>query len=196
MYFLKKALIPWVYTLSMTLISYGLTALNDSLFWLAVVLSVVNIVMYAVVVVVVSVKDGETAMKTLHENDLARQRIIETGDDIKINKTVEYKAYKGFLVGLVVVSPMLLLLLIHAIVYFTTGTTVFGGIAAILFRGYSSFFTMFGMTLVGANCFYVLVFVPLIMSINGVPYIIGAKRQRALYKMLHIKHAELHGEEN
>ena len=196
LYYLKKSIIGWVYTISMAFIAYGIMAWTSMSVVIKIFLAIANLAMYGLVVVFTGMRDGEEAMRILHDNDANRRRIIQTGADIPINRLKEYRAYKGFIVGLFVAAPMILLLIIHAIVYFTTGNVVVGGIAVLIYNGYSIFFGLFMSLAGGVNAFYLLAFIPVIMCFSGIPYIIGARKMQKMYESIKKQKDEIYGEQN
>ncbi len=192
-YYLKKTVVPFVYTLIMACIAFFFPWDKLPLF-VSILIAIVNIAMYAVVVVITSFKDGETAMRLLHSNDAGRRRIIETGEDIKIDRNGEYKAYKGFLIGFFVCIPMVVLLILHTFLWILVENDVCGRIASIIYKGYTILFNLAGQELVGDYCYLALCAIPLITCISGIPYILGAKKMQRVYKDIKEQQKEIYGE--
>lgn len=205
-FYLKQGFFPFVYMLFMAAIAFGILAIQG-LVWLKVILGILNIGLYAVVVCATSFKDGQDAMKIQVANDLERREIIRTGEDRPLRLHEEYKPWKGFIFGLIACAPLIILLIVHTIVYFATGS--YTGIGAIAGLIYLMFFIFFRLSATGtavegaaaesvAVPFYVyygtLIAVPLVMLMTGISYILGAKKIQRQQEMIKEKQRQIYGD--
>ena len=117
------------------------------------------------------------SVKILYVNNRNREKIIETGEDIKIRRQEEYKAYKGFLFGALTYAPYLLIMVIHAIVSGVSGSLVVGEIGATV---YMMFYSLVGFAFQGsitAWVYYIAFYGMVIVSaVSGVGYLLGARK--------------------
>lgn len=207
-YYVKQGIFPFIYLLFMAMIALGIISING-LLWLKILLAILNVGLYAVVVAASAYKDGQTAVKVQAANDLERREIIRTGEDRPLKIHEEYKPWKGFMFGFVACVPLLILLAVHTVVYFATGSyTGIGAIASIVYFMVFVFFRMNvdlsaaeGEEAVAAVApawylyFGTLVALPLIMCITGVAYILGARKIRRQYEEIREKQRQIYGDE-
>ena len=205
-YYLKQGVFPFVYLLFMAMIAFGILAISG-LIWLKVLLAVLNVGLYAVIVSAVFYKEGQDAMKTLYANDLERREIVKTGENRPLKLHEEYKAWKGFMFGFIACVPLIVLLALHTIVYFATGSYMgLGAIAGIIYLMFFVFFRL-NSTVSGTEgeavssiswyTYYgALIALPVIMLITGISYILGAKKIKRQYEMIAEKQRSIYGDEN
>ena len=202
-YYFKQSFVSFGYLVFMSLSAIGFLMIGNDLLWLKYLLCGLGIVLYCLVVGVVSFKDGETAYKVMLANDLERKQIILTGEDRPLKEKEEYRAWKGFLFGLIASSPAIILMIIHAILTAINPVWVgAGSIASILFMMVFSF-VLVGKDLVTgvtstlpASQFYLcLLAVPVAVLTTGLCYMLGAKRAELRQRMVEKKHKEIYGED-
>ena len=197
-YLLKNSVFGFVYLLVMDFVAILIYYVDNRT--LQIILSFVAVAFYCFVVGYLTEKEGETALDVLHNNDMERRHVIKTGILVDINTAAEYKPYKGFCMGLLICSPLLLLLLIHLILGLASGGTINGaGTAASL--GYFLFYAVYGSItsldkVLTFGEYFILLYAPAVTSITmGVAYIIGANKSRKKYLKIEIKHREIYGDE-
>ncbi|GEM_PF-1725278 len=203
-YYLKQGLFPFIYLLMMAMIAFGITAISG-LLWLKIILAVLNIALYAAVVVAVSYKEGQESIKVQHANDLERIQIIRTGENRPLKVHEEYKPWKGFMFGFIVCVPLIVLLGLHTILYLSTGS--YRGLGAIAGLVYFMFFIFFtfgsslsageaatGTTLPWYSFYGALIALPVIMLITGISYILGAKKIMRQQEMIKEKQRSIYGD--
>ncbi len=181
MYFFKHSLIPIIYTLFSSMIALGIDLWESAPTWVSTVLAIINLALFVFIVFAMCAKDGGEAVKTRKSNDHIRQRIIETGDDLPINRQAEYSAYKGFVIGIFACIPTLVLMTAHLILCLVGSSDFFGLFNVLLVKCITVFFTIGGIKLTGTLCFYCLLFVPFTSLVAGIGYILGAKKKQATY---------------
>lgn len=193
-YYLKRAILPWVYLVFMTVLTLSVHAIENVI--LKFVLISATLLLYVFIVGAISYKDGEEALKVRLANDMERRTIIETGEDRPLRLKEEYKAYKGFLIGVVVSIPLFVLLILHtvSIPSATGATTVFGTITNVLYSIVFNFFRITGAKLSVYTTYYTLLYVPVICLSTGIPYILGAKQVENQQKHIKEIHKQIYGE--
>ncbi len=197
-YFIKSALVPFMYLIFVAIIALGIITISDELLALKIIFSILNIALFALVVGTTSYRDGQTALKVRIANDLERMQIIKTGEERPLKLAQEYKPWKGFVIGLLACIPCVILLIIHTIMIFSAGMDQTGA-GAICGFIYMLFFSLVRLVLeAGAPSPYLfyfssicLVFVPLF---TGIPYIIGAKRVERQQEKIRQRQREIYGE--
>lgn len=205
-YYLKQGVFPLVYVIFMSIIAFGILMI-PGLVWLKALLAVLNVSFYAFIVAAASYKEGQEAMKTLYANDLERREIVKTGENRPLKLHEEYKAWKGFMFGFIACVPLIVLLALHTIVYFATGSYMgLGAIAGLIFFAFFVFFRLNvnmsgteGETITSASwyIFYgALIALPIIMLSTGIAYILGAKKIKRQYEMIAEKQRSIYGDEN
>lgn len=201
-YYVKQAVLPFLYLLFTAMTASCIMLIGDNLLWLKIILSVLNVGLYAMVIGMTSFKDGEQAVRVQVANDLERKIIVRTGENRPLKLKEEYKPYKGFLIGFISCVPLIVLLILHTIFYFATGYTGLGGISALIYLMFFVFFKLKNgdvSSTTGSEwySFYgALIAVPVIMLITGVAYILGAKKTIRQQEMIKAKQREIYGEEN
>ncbi len=177
-YLLKISLIPFVYLIFMLILSFMVMLIPEHLMWLRYVGAAACLGVYVYIVFGVSYREGETALKVRVSNDIERRVIIETGEDRPLKKDKEYKAWKGFVAGLIVCTPLIIMMIIHTILIFAVGQeyTGAGMVAGLLYFLVYMFFRIPGTTITAFTYYYALLALPLIVLLMGFSYMYGAKR--------------------
>lgn len=193
-YYLKKAILPWVYLVFMTVLTLSVHAIKNTV--LKYVFMTATLLLYVFIIGVISFKDGEDALKIRISNDIERQRIVETGEDRPLNLANEYKPYKGFLSAIVVSLPLIVLLVLHTVLVPSSNgsTTVFGTITNVLYSIIFNFFRSAGTKLTAYTTYYTLLYIPIMMLSMGIPYILGAKRVEKQQEQIKKIHGQIYGE--
>ena len=96
------------------------------------ILSILNLALYATAIILIFHKEGQTAWKLRQSNDIERRNIIATGKDIPLKTTPEYKTWKGFIFGIISCVPMIIMLIVHACMGDTAGGTSAGSICSVI----------------------------------------------------------------
>lgn len=202
--YIKKSLFAILYLFIMIVTSISITfMIDDDQVLLKLVLAIVNFFCYAVVVAVISFRDGEEAMRTRYSNDTLRERIIATGEDLPLKIHAEYKWWKGFVHALIVCFPLFLLLFMHTVILLiagTSGTQVFGGLAETVYSVVFDFFEIFDVSekIFGTQNFYahylVLAVVPVFLAVLGIPYICGAKKTEKQFLVIEQQRDVIYGD--
>ena len=196
-FYLKMALLPFVYLLFSAMIGLGVMLLDGEMLWLEIVLNATNTIFYAIIVSVAGFKDGQKALRVREQNDTFRQRIVKTGEDIPLNLHEEYTPWKGFLVGLISVAPIILLIAIHFLS--NIGQAVpdnsVGMIAGVICMVVFGYVITTGSITFGQYAL-VLLIVPFVCGFYGGSYIWGAKKEKVGYDEIRRTRRELHGDEN
>lgn len=199
-YYIKQGVFPFIYIIFMSITALGITVIED-LVWLKIILAIVNIGLYALIVVAVSFKEGQESIKVQHANDLERRQIIMTGENRPLKIHEEYKPWKGFVFGFVACVPLLFLLLLHTVIYLVTGTYIgVGAIAAIIYFMFFIFFSFGHISGDGTTTFSwysyfgTLIALPVIMVLTGIAYNLGAKKIQNQRKIIEEKQREIYGD--
>ena len=182
------------YLLFMITTSYAISVLEEKFFILQIVLAIANLLLYFVILAGASFKDGEQALKVRNVNDLKRQEIIRTGEDIKLKIHEEYAPWKGFLAGFIACVPLILCLIIHSILLFS-GSSVdfFGQAAGIIYNGFFVLVRIFS-DITPYSYYWALLCIPFIVGLSGVPYMLGARKIELQQERIKETHKLIHGE--
>lgn len=194
-YFTKQTLFLFVYLLFMSFVSFAVSAIQ--IFALKIVLLVLSLALYTFIVCASSFKEGQEAVKLLNSNDMQRRRIVETGEYIKLKTAGEYKAWKGFIFGLIVVAPLIICMIVHVILSSATGANGAGAVAGLVYSLFYAPYSIFlsETALVSNWQYYILLYaIPYMMGACGVPYLLGARKMQLQYDKIQEKHKELYGE--
>ncbi len=196
-YYLKKAIIGLVYLIFSAVTAYGVLFI-PGLTWLKVILLVLNLGLYSYVLGSTAFQDGQAAYKIRMANDLNRKQIVLTGEDIPLDTQKEYKAYKGFIIGLVICIPLIVLLIIHAIVstnnpsnqdYGTTASFIY--LMAFAFAGVGvKVDSLFAVV----SPYWSLLAIPVIVLVQGIMFYLGGRKIELQQEMIREKHRMIHGE--
>lgn len=177
-YFLRLTIAPIVYFLSTAFIVLGVQAFPTLSPIVRIILNSIFIGLYVLCTFVVMRKEGELAFNKLLLNDISRRKLLETGEDVVIKTTEEYRPYKGFIVGLICVIPLIILIMLHLIVR-VPGEISDMGIYAEMF--YSPIYAFFGhyKNATESSLYWGLLIAIVFLPISiGIPYIIGAMKRR------------------
>lgn len=192
--YIKQSFMAFFYLLFMISTSYAISVLADNYFVLKIVLSIANLLLYFIILGGASFKDGEQALKIRNVNDIKRQEIIRTGEDIKLKIHEEYAPWKGFFAGFIACIPLLLCLLIHSILLLS-GSTVetFGQAAGIIYNGFFVLVRIF-TEITPYTYYWALLCMPIIIGLSGIPYILGARKVELQQERIKQTHNIIHGE--
>ena len=205
LYFIKQIFVPYMYLGMFALIDFAILCIGDTpgLIALKVCLVAVCLGFFVALMSIVSYRDGQTAYKTLLANDINRRQMIETGREYPIKLAEEYKAYKGFVTGLIVCLPLIICTIIHMCTSGfsnTTGSSTSNGAGVVMSFIYMVVFAFARVNNslpIVPNVFYVcLTALPIIVLSMGVPYIFGAKKIIRQQEMIKKQQNYLHGGSN
>lgn len=193
-FYIKKALFPFVYLFFMAITAFGILCIKN-LLWLKILLSVLNLGLYAFIVFSVLFKEGEESVKAQRDNDVERREMVRTGVVRPLKLKEEYKPWKGFFIGFLVCVPLLALMLVHTIIYLAGGTsTVCGAIGGLVYFVFFVFFN-FGSEVLSMSAYYgSLVAVPAMIALCGVAYCLGAKKVQLQLKRISDRQRQIYGE--
>ena len=199
-YFIKQTSFSIVYLIFSAVCAIGV--MFTTAMWLQIALGILNLSVFLVIIFLSYFKEGETALKVMHANDLERKEIIRTGEDRPLNLVQEYDGKKGLFMGLVLGAPLVILVLLHLLI-----TLIFGvqtnGVGLALSIIYNVFFVFvrigFGGVLPEASVingyFYItLLGLPLIVLSAWLGYLYGAKAQQKKYDLIEDKTKRIYGE--
>lgn len=194
-YYIKNALIPFVYLFFMAITALGILSIGDHLLWLKIILAILNLALYEVIVCAFSFKQGQDAVKVRNANDLERRQIVLTGEDRPLKLSEEYKPYKGFLIGLTVCAPLIILMLIHTVVILCGGGMGFGVAGSLLYLVVYIFFRL-GATTVATEyiVFAALAAIPVIVLSTGIAYMLGGRKVELQYKKIEENQRRIYGD--
>ena len=193
---IKPALFLSVYIIIFGLSSSAISLLSSSTLQMALLFVCLAFLVF--VLGLVSFGEGKKAMRVRNGNDAIRKRIIETGDDIELNLSGEFKVYKGFLFGIIVISPLLILLVLHGIAMLSIGQGI--GIVETLIKYAGGLFHMIFVALSGitssAGYFGALIGVPIMVGTAGLFYYLGGRKEELVMNSFKQRHEEIYGEQN
>lgn len=196
LYFLKQMIFPLVYLILLSLTSVAVTSLGNNLLWLKYILLAIILLFYCFIIGAVAFKDGQEEFKTLHHNDIQRERIILTGDDVPLDLVKEYKPWKGLLIGLAGCVPLIVLMIVHTVLISQDPTN--GGAGVIAGYLYDVVFAFFKyeiqMVLTPMECYWTLLALPIFLLSTGIPYYVGAMRLKKQYDKIERKKIEIYGD--
>ena len=195
-YFLKEMVLPLIYLVILSVTSLGITAINNNLLWLKYLLNVLVLAFYGLIIGAISWKNGELGAKILHANDLERRRIIETGEDRPLNRLKEYRPWKGFVEGLAVCLPLILIMIVHTILILIDPNRIgAGALAGYLYMIVFMFFMPDLTMKFSAGYYYLsLIAIPIFMVITGVAYILGYRKIQRQYEAVERKQNQIYGD--
>ena len=197
MYYIKKAFFFLFYLMFMDLIGLGIIAIGID--GLALPLAIISIGFYMFIVIYMMFKEGKESMRKLHANDVERVQLLRTGSCGKIDANAEYAPWKGFFIGFLTMSPMILFTIIHLIIELCGGTFMaFGTIVNFMYLGFSCPYQCIAQGVyVGTPLFYIILYaIPVMLALTGVPYLLGAKKIGYHYKMVEEKQRKIYGDKN
>ena len=192
MYYLKRTF-PYLLVIIFTAITgYSVASLDLVTKTFAVIMGVLNFAVYVIMLGSVAFKDGQDAYKTLLANDLERKQIVKTGEDRPLKLKEEYKIWKGFFIGGLAVSPLVLLFFLDLVFGKSLNlTTVFGWLTDYLSMAiYAPIKIFFG------SCFREICFVVVAINILicGALYYLGAKKIMLRQQKVKDIHNQIYGE--
>ncbi len=194
MYYLKTSGVLFAYILTMSLVAYAITMIQSPV--ARTILLILNILLYCATVVALQLKEGMDSVKVLFANNRKREKIIETGEDIKIKRAEEYAPYKGFVFGALAYVPYVVTLIIHAILTainpLSLGAGEIGASLYMLFYAPIGFIFQANIT---AGVYYIGLYGMVLVSVlSGVAYFIGAKRIFAQHERIKELNKSIYGE--
>ncbi len=193
-YLLRLTIVPLVYLLCFAFSMVAIASIDGFNALVKSLIGVLFLLLYIVLVSAVMIKEGQDAYGVLLSNNSQRRYMIETGKVVDFNTAKEYKAWKGFVVGLMCCIPLVVMLLLHTI-SFPRGDT--SRVSIICEMMYAVFYSI-GRTYQHTNerGFYIgaIVIIFSLSIMNGVPYMIGARHRRLQQKKIKRINEELHGE--
>ncbi len=195
-YLIKQALVPVAYLFFSAIIASGVFSIEGCDPIIALALLLVNLGLYVFVVWSLLAKEGEKGYTALQTNDFNRRRIIETGEDLPLSVAEEFSWWKGFVVGAIISAPLVVLIIIHTIFLIAGMPNVaIGAITSFVYMVVFAF-TRIGVTTVVGVCdyYWTLVFIPFILFITGVPYILGARRKERQQDAIKEIQKNIHGD--
>lgn len=198
-YLIKNSVFGLVYLFVMDFVAILIYYIDNQA--LQIVLAFAAVAFYCFVLGYLTSKEGETAFDVLHNNDMQRRFMVKTGELVDIDASAEYKPYKGFIMGLLICAPMVLLLIIHLILGLLSGGTLNGAGAATTL-GYFLFYAVYGSIVslekvLTFGEYFILLYALVVTSVTtGVSYIIGAKKSQKKYDKIEQKRREIYGDEN
>ena len=196
-YLIKLAIIPTVYLLFEAMIALGILTLADNLMWLKIILAILNLGLYAVIVCSVCFAEGQKALKVRIANDLERMEIIRTGENRPLKTKEEYKAWKGFMIGLLACAPLVILLIVHTIlILINPAWTGAGAIANFIYLAFNSFIHLStsNSTAYTWQFYFNLIAVVIIPLFSGIPYMLGAKKIELQQERIREKQRQIYGD--
>jgi hypothetical protein len=200
--YLKKSIIPFAYMVLSSRVSMGILTIEDNLIWLKVLLSILNLGLYSVVTGAFAFKEGEQALKVRVANDIERKQIIRTGEDRPLKLHEEYKWWKGFLIGAISCSPIVVLMLVHTILILINPALNGSGIAASMIYLTGFAFMMLNksvnptiLSVNSARCYFNFVTIVIVSVAYGIGYNLGARKIQLQQDAIKEKHREIHGED-
>lgn len=192
MYYLKKTF-PYLLVLVFTAITgYSVASLDLVSKAFAIIMAILNLAVYVIMIGSVAFKDGQDAYKALLANDLERKQIVKTGEDRPLKLKEEYRIWKGFLLGGLAVSPLVLLYVLDLILGNVLKlTNILGWVVDYLSMViYAPIKILFG-SCDRAVC---LVVVALSVVISGALYYLGAKKIILRQQKVKDIHNQIYGE--
>ena len=112
--------------------------------------------------------------------------------------------------GLISCAPLIILLAVHTIVYFATGSYIgVGAIAGVIYLMFFVFFRLDASTAAGGAAeesaattvslpwyayYGTLIALPIVMTMTGVFYILGARKIKLQQKMIKEKQRQIYGD--
>ena len=197
-HYIKHLFFPTMYTIFSSIIAFAILCIQDKgLDWLKVILLLLNVGLFGFIVWVNYFKEGEKAYKVRMANDLEREFIVKTGEDRPIDRNREYKPWKGFLIGAVACIPLVLIMIVHTIVilFVNPELSAVGGIASFVYMAFFGFFWLDTSVAIPVTMYYLnLIYVPIMLGLVGVPYMLGARKIELQQEMIKAKHHQIYGD--
>lgn len=193
-YFLRLTIAPIVYFLSTAFIVIGVQAFPTLSPAVRIILNSIFIGLYILCTFVVMRKEGELAFNKLLLNDLSRRKLLETGEDVEIKTTEEYRPYKGFIVGLICVIPLIILVVLHLIVRVPGEISDMGVYAEMFYSPIYSFFGHYKNATESSLYWGLLIYLVFLPTSLGIPYIVGAMKRRKQDQDIAETNRKIHGD--
>ena len=118
-YYLKDSVLIYTYIIVTGLLGFIVMFMVDENYlpdYVGIILSVVNIVIYALVARNIFLKTGEEAMRAKHSNDIERRHMLETRSYHEINKVTEFSIKKIIVFCIITIVPLAIMLLVQGII--------------------------------------------------------------------------------
>ena len=148
---------------------------------LRIIVFIVNIAVMVVIVSAFCFKHGEQAYKDLLSNDMERRIMIEQNVDRPLKLVEEYRPWKGFLMGLLVCIPLIIFMIPHLIIVFSGGSYQgMGYVASLLYYSIFVFVEYFSAELTVYSYLWTLLAIPVFTLASGIPYLLGARKRKAI----------------
>ena len=200
-YYVRQMFVPIMYLIMFDVIALGVLCIGDNLIALKVVLLILNLGLYGFIMGAVAFKDGQTALKVRMANDLNREQIVKTGKELPLKLNEEYKPWKGFLMGLNVCVPLIILMLLHVILtagkdpaIASTNNTC-GAISGLLYVVVFAFAQVKSTAAILSTTYYVtLAAIPFFIGVIGVSYWLGGEKIIRQQEMIKEKHRQIYGD--
>ena len=181
-YYLKDSVLVYTYIIIGGLLGYIIMFMVSENYlpdYVGVILSVVNIVVYAMVARNIFLKTGEEAMRAKHSNDIERRHMLETRSYHEINKVNEFNVKKILLFCIITVIPLAVMLIVKGI-FDLSGSGVTGFDLSLRFV-YGMVYSLFYCFAFDASVYYTalaFIIIPLPMYVG---YMQGVNKVKAEY---------------
>ena len=197
-FYLKKAFFIFVYIVLASFIAMAIAVIEGQVA-LKILLLVANLGLFIYIVCMMAYQDGQKALKVRIANDKEREHIIRTGEDININRSEEFKVYKGFLIGLVSCAPLLIFLALHLIISASNpANTTFSDISNYLYFFVGAFANLdpseIYEAVIYSTPYWSLLAIPPIMLAHGICFIFGAKKVEKQHQAVKDIHRSIYGD--
>lgn len=200
-YYVKQMFVPIMYLIMFDVIALGVLCIGDNLIALKVILLILNLGLYGFIMGAVAFKDGQTALKVRMANDLNREQIVKTGKELPLKLNEEYKPWKGFLMGLNMSVPLIILMLLHVILTAGKDPTLAsmnntcGAISGLLYVVVFAFAQVKSTAAILSTTYYVtLAAIPFFIGVIGVCYWLGGEKIIRQQEMIKEKHRQIYGD--
>ena len=199
-YYVKQAFVPIMYLIMFDVIALGILCIGDNLIALKVILLILNLGLYGFILGAVSFKDGQTALKVRMANDLNREQIVKTGKELPLKLNEEYKPWKGFLMGLNVCVPLIILMILHVILTAGKDPTLastsntcgaLSGLIYIVFFGFAQVNS--AATIISTTYYVALAAIPYFVVVVGTCYYLGGLKIIRQQELIKEKHRQIYG---
>ena len=199
--YVKNILLGYVYLCFMGMSAWAVSYMDSTI--AEFFLCFVNVAFFCFIMWYNLYKEGESAMNIRYSNDLEREYMVRTGFIRKLKEHEEFKAWKGFVMGLFVCAPLIICMLLHLILGLAVGPEYNGGgiVAGVM---YLCFYWIFAVFMVGQGSaitamswggyFILLYVIPVILTVMGVAYIVGGRKAVKQHQFIENRHKEIYGE--
>lgn len=180
----RRAVTPAVEYLFCGMLALAASAISDENAWLRIVLALACVVLAVVLNVDQGVRVGRKHYQTFISGEVRRARGIETVNN-KDRKTyrieMEYRPYKGFVIGLIICLPVVICCIIYAAGNYAGSLDVadVGDVVLLMFCGWSR--VPLGLIFNGISPIWSLCPCVLPVAATAVSYIIGANLEKKAY---------------